>query len=119
MIVYQFIKFTKFLIYEIQKNGYVRITTESSNSRIPFEKNKSNEYIAYEHLNRSKELLNDYLKKHLIDPNRLIAAGRGEYNALADNATAEGRSTNRRTRIIILHKIDQFYDLLNPNAVPK
>lgn len=55
---------------------------------------------------------------HNIDPNRLIAAGRGEYNTLADNATAEGRATNRRTRIIILPKIDQFYDLLNPNKVP-
>ncbi len=49
-----------------------------------------------------------------IDPNKLIAAGRGEYNTLASNDTAEGRSTNRRTRIIILPKIDEFYDLLNP-----
>lgn len=53
-----------------------------------------------------------------INPNRLIAAGRGEYNALADNATAEGRATNRRTRIIILPKLDQFYDLLNPDKIP-
>lgn len=50
-----------------------------------------------------------------IDPNRLIAAGRGEFNALTSNDTKEGRSTNRRTRIIILPKIDQFYDLLNPD----
>jgi len=56
---------------------------------------------------------------HGIDPNRLIAAGRGEFNTLADNATAEGRATNRRTRIIIMPQLDQFYDLLNPNAVPK
>lgn len=56
---------------------------------------------------------------HKINPNRLIAAGRGEYNTLASNATAEGRSTNRRTRIIIMPKLDQFYDLLNPNNVPK
>ena len=48
-----------------------------------------------------------------IDPNRLIAAGRGEYNALASNATPEGQSINRRTRIIIMPKIDQFYELLN------
>lgn len=54
-----------------------------------------------------------------IDPNRLIAAGRGEYNALESNETAAGRSINRRTRIIILPKLDQFYDLLNPNMVNK
>ncbi len=54
-----------------------------------------------------------------IDPNKLIAAGRGEYNILASNETAEGRAINRRTRIIILPKLDQFYDLLNPNKLPQ
>lgn len=58
--------------------------------------------------------------KHGIDPNRMIAAGRGEYNTLAPNSTAEGRATNRRTRIIILPKLgDQFYDLLDPTKAPK
>ncbi len=54
-----------------------------------------------------------------INPNRLIAAGRGEYNTLATNNSDAGRTANRRTRIIILPKMDQFYDLLNPNNVPK
>ncbi|MFK8103555.1 MAG: OmpA family protein [Saprospiraceae bacterium] len=54
-----------------------------------------------------------------VNPNRLIAAGRGEYNVLATNDTAEGRATNRRTRIIILPKLNQFYDLLNPNREAK
>ena len=49
-----------------------------------------------------------------VDPNKLIAAGRGEYNTLADNTTSEGRSINRRTRIILLPKLNQFYDLLKP-----
>ena len=57
-------------------------------------------------------------KTFKIDPNRLIAAGRGEFNTLATNDTPEGRSTNRRTRIIILPKLNQFYDLLNPANVP-
>lgn len=50
-----------------------------------------------------------------IDPNKLIAAGRSEYNTLAGNETAKGRTTNRRTRIILMPKLDQFYDLLNPD----
>lgn len=50
-----------------------------------------------------------------IDPNKLIAAGRGEFNALTSNSTADGRTTNRRTRIILMPKLDQFYDLLNPD----
>lgn len=53
-----------------------------------------------------------------INPDKLIAAGRGQYNTLASNNTAEGRAINRRTRVIILPKLDQFYDLLNPNNVP-
>ena len=66
---------------------------------------------------RSTSVVRALQDNHGIDPNRLIAAGRGEYNALATNDTAEGRSMNRRTRIIILPKLDQFYDLLNPNQV--
>lgn len=57
--------------------------------------------------------------QYKVDPNRLIAAGRGEWNALSTNDTDEGRSINRRTRIIILPKLDQFYDLLDPNKTPK
>ncbi len=57
-------------------------------------------------------------KNFKIDPNRLIAAGRGEYNTLSTNDTMEGRAINRRTRIIILPKLNQFYDLLNPTNVP-
>ena len=58
-------------------------------------------------------------KDYKVDPNRLIPAGRGEYNALASNDTKEGKATNRRTRIIIMPKLDQFYDLLDPTKVPK
>lgn len=51
-----------------------------------------------------------------VDPNRLIAAGRGEYVPLESNDTAEGRSVNRRTRIVILPKLDQFFDILEQKA---
>ena len=68
---------------------------------------------------RSTSVVRLLQKNYNINPNRLIAAGRSEYNALAANDTPEGRSNNRRTRIIILPKLDQFYDLLNPNMVPK
>jgi len=64
---------------------------------------------------RSTSVVRVLQKNYNIDPNRLIAAGRGEYNTLASNNTAEGKSMNRRTRIIILPKLNQFYDLLNPD----
>lgn len=48
-----------------------------------------------------------------INPSRLSAAGRGEYNPVATNSTPEGRSLNRRTQIIITPKLDQFLDLID------
>jgi len=58
-------------------------------------------------------------KEYGVDPNKLIAAGRGEYNSLAPNDTQANKSINRRTRIIILPKLGEFYDLLNPDMAPK
>jgi chemotaxis protein MotB len=47
-----------------------------------------------------------------IKPSRMTAAGRGEYVPVADNSTTEGRAKNRRTRIVILPKLDEFYSLI-------
>lgn len=48
-----------------------------------------------------------------IDPSRLSAAGRGEYNPIASNDTPQGRQLNRRTQIIITPDLDQFMDLID------
>ena len=55
-------------------------------------------------------LQNDYG----LDPARMAAAGRGEYKPIADNSTKEGKAANRRTRIVILPQLDQFFQLLEP-----
>lgn len=47
-----------------------------------------------------------------VKPEKLIAAGRSFHVPLADNDTAENRAKNRRTRIVILPKIDEFYDMI-------
>lgn len=48
-----------------------------------------------------------------VDPSRLTAGGRGEYNPIATNSTPEGRQLNRRTQIIITPNLDQFMDLID------
>lgn len=48
-----------------------------------------------------------------VDPKRLTAGGRGEYNPIADNNTADGKARNRRTQIIITPKLDQFMELID------
>ena len=48
-----------------------------------------------------------------LDPSRLTAGGRGEYNPIADNSSDLGRQRNRRTEIIVTPKLDQFLDLID------
>jgi chemotaxis protein MotB len=49
-----------------------------------------------------------------LDPSKMAAAGRSEYKPVASNDTPEGKAANRRTRIIILPQLDQFFKLLEP-----
>lgn len=54
-----------------------------------------------------------YLQSHFgVDPKRLTAGGRGEFNPIATNNTELGKQRNRRTQIIITPKLDQFMDLI-------
>lgn len=48
-----------------------------------------------------------------VDPSRLTAGGRGEYNPISTNDTPAGRQLNRRTQIIITPSLDQFMDLID------
>ena len=48
-----------------------------------------------------------------VSPERMTASGRSYYIPIADNDTARNRAMNRRTRIVILPKLDQFYDLID------
>lgn len=49
-----------------------------------------------------------------LDPKRMIAAGKSEYVPVTTNDTEEGRAANRRTKIVILPQLDQFFKLLEP-----
>jgi chemotaxis protein MotB len=49
-----------------------------------------------------------------LNPANMTAAGRSEYKPITDNTTAEGKAANRRTRIVILPQLDQFFKLLEP-----
>jgi chemotaxis protein MotB len=53
-------------------------------------------------------------KSYGVDPSRMIAAGRSQYVPVAGNETSTGRSQNRRTRIVILPQLDQFFKLMEP-----
>ncbi len=62
---------------------------------------------------RASSIVQVLQDKFDINPSRLSASGRGEYNTIADNSTEAGRQRNRRTEIIITPKLDQFLDLID------
>ena len=62
---------------------------------------------------RASSVVQELQNKYGVDPKRLTAGGRGEYNPVASNATATGKQRNRRTQIIITPKLDQFMELID------
>ena len=62
---------------------------------------------------RASSVVQALQTRYGVDPNRLTAAGRGEYNPVASNDSAVGKQRNRRTQIIITPKLDQFMDLID------
>jgi chemotaxis protein MotB len=61
---------------------------------------------------RATSVIRILQKEYGLDPAHMTAAGRGEYLPVAPNDTNEGRAANRRTRIVILPQLDQFFKLL-------
>ena len=61
---------------------------------------------------RSTAIIRVLTKDLGVNPKQLIAAGRGEFIPLVDNNSADNRAINRRTRIVVLPKIDQFYEMI-------
>ena len=61
---------------------------------------------------RASSVVQYLQSKFGVDPKRLTAGGRGEYNPVASNSTAVGKQRNRRTQIIITPKLDEFMELI-------
>ncbi len=62
---------------------------------------------------RASSVVQALQNQYGVDPKRLTAGGRGEYNPVATNTTEKGKQMNRRTQIIITPKLDQFMDLID------
>ena len=61
---------------------------------------------------RATSVVRKLQDKYKVAPEKMIAAGRGSFHPLVDNATKEDRAKNRRTRIVILPNIDKFFALM-------
>lgn len=61
---------------------------------------------------RASSVVQALQNNHGVDPKRMTAGGRGEYNTVAGNDTEAGKARNRRTEIIVTPKLDQFMELI-------
>jgi chemotaxis protein MotB len=61
---------------------------------------------------RATSVIRILQKQYGLDPAKMSAAGRSEYKPVTGNDTPEGKASNRRTRIVILPQLDQFFKLL-------
>ncbi|MEO8111476.1 MAG: OmpA family protein [Ginsengibacter sp.] len=62
---------------------------------------------------RASSVVQSLQNSYGVDPKRLTAGGRGEYNPVVSNDTPDGKTRNRRTEIIITPKLDQFMELID------
>jgi len=98
-----------------------KIITDYSDYEVLVEGNTDNVPISRENIRnnwdlsclRASSVVIALQTKYGVDPTRLTAGGRGEYNPLESNDTADGRSRNRRTQIIITPLLDQFLELID------
>ena len=67
---------------------------------------------------RASSVVQALQNTYRVDPKRLTAGGRGEFNPITDNSTPSGKAQNRRTQIIITPKLDQFMDLIGKAPAP-
>jgi chemotaxis protein MotB len=112
--------------YEINERGaqtlskIAKIITDYSNYDVLIEGNTDDVPIAQTNIRnnwdlsclRASSVVQALQNKYGVDPKRLTAGGRGEYNPIADNTTVSGKAKNRRTQIIITPKLDEFMSLI-------
>lgn len=97
-----------------------KIITDYSNYDVLIEGNTDNVPISQKNIRnnwdlsalRAASVVMALQNTYQVDPKRLTAGGRGEYNPIADNGSPSGKAQNRRTQIIITPKLDQFMDLI-------
>jgi chemotaxis protein MotB len=65
---------------------------------------------------RATSIVRVLQQDYKIDPKRMTAGGRSQYVPIESNETAAGRAANRRTRIVVLPQLDQFFQLLEANT---
>jgi chemotaxis protein MotB len=99
----------------LEKNTDINVLVEGHTDNVPLSGSgtiKDNWDLS---VMRATSVVKILVESSAVDPVRLTAAGRGDHLPLSDNNTKEGRSSNRRTEIILTPKLDELLEILNAN----
>jgi chemotaxis protein MotB len=95
----------------LSKQPDIDIVVEGHTDTVPFKRGELRDNMDLSVM-RATTIVQLLTEKYGVNPIQVTASGRGEYFPVADNATAEGRASNRRTEIILSPKISELYQLL-------
>lgn len=95
----------------LQAQPQIEFLVEGHTDNVPFKQGVLNDNWDLS-TKRATSVVRILQDQYNISPARMTAAGRGEYLPVSNNESAEGRAQNRRTRIVILPQLDQFFKLL-------
>jgi chemotaxis protein MotB len=98
----------------LKNQSDIRFMVEGHTDNIPFRGNKilmDNWDLS---VKRATSIVRLLQTQYGMEPEKMLAAGRSQYSPVSSNETDEGKAANRRTRIVILPELDQFFKLLEP-----
>ncbi len=99
----------------LRSNSDIHVMVEGHTDSIPV---KSSKYGDNWDLStaRAVSIVRLLTNTYSVPPARVQAAGRGQYQPIADNTNTEGRARNRRTEIILVPRLDELFDLVGPST---
>ena len=98
----------------LKNQSQIEFMVEGHTDNVPYKGNKILTDNWDLSVKRATTIVRLLQKSYGLDPAKMLAAGRSEFNPVAANDSAEGKAANRRTRIVILPQLDQFFKLLEP-----
>ena len=96
----------------LEENKDINIMVEGHTDNVPYKGSGPISDNWDLSVKRATSVVKILTKNKGIDPKRITAAGRGEYDPIADNSTKEGRAKNRRIEIILTPKMDELFEIL-------
>jgi len=100
----------------LEEHPDIRILVEGHTDNVPYS-GKGNLVDNWDlSAKRATSIVRIFTSNSSVDPNRITAAGRGEFSPIASNETAEGRAKNRRTEIILVPDLSKLYQIVSTEA---